>query len=73
MYIRGGVLFGTVYGGVIFPPYYLPYFPPPIVTVRISEALCACGAASGVLQDVMLCGFSNKHFGLQTDWSCTIY
>ena len=24
VYITGGVLFGTIYGGVIFPPYYLP-------------------------------------------------
>ena len=35
VYLSGGVLFGTVWGGVIFPPYYLPYFPQPIVTVVV--------------------------------------
>ena len=41
VYLAGGVLFGTVWGGIIFPPYYLPYFPQPIVTiVTIGPVFC---------------------------------
>ncbi len=41
VYLAGGVLFGTVWGGIIFPPYYLPYFPQPIVTIiTIGPVFC---------------------------------
>lgn len=35
MYLEGGVLFGTIYGGIVFPPYQAVYFPPPIVQVVV--------------------------------------
>lgn len=34
-YLEGGVLFGVIYGGVIFPPFNAVYFPPPIVRVVV--------------------------------------
>ncbi len=33
VYLEEGVVFGTVYGGIIFPPARAIYFPAPIVQV----------------------------------------
>lgn len=35
VYLEGGILFGTIFGGIIFPPFAAVYFPPPIVRIVV--------------------------------------
>ncbi len=43
VYLEGGILFGTIFGGIIFPPFEAVYFPAPIVQIVVFGPVFAQG------------------------------